>query len=173
MILVCLGCLGMHFDSIFDPQIGPKSTPGGLLGRLGASWGHLEPSWGVLGVSWGILGASWSVLGASWGVLGTSWGRLGASWGRLGRVLGPPGASRGPPGAVLGRPGGVLGAILGSFLASFSDLVFGAVSEAVPDPFLNHFWSQVGIKKPPKTWEGCSKSRFPALRVRPRFGTVF
>ena len=30
----------MHFDSIFDSQIGPKSTPGGLLGRLGAIWGR-------------------------------------------------------------------------------------------------------------------------------------
>ena len=58
MILGCLGCLGMHFDSIFDPQIGPKSTPGGLLGRLWAVWDRLLASWGGLGASWERHGVS-------------------------------------------------------------------------------------------------------------------
>ena len=61
MILVCLWCLGMHFDSIFDPQIGPKSTPGGLLGRLGASWGRLGASWEGLGAIFEGLGVSRAV----------------------------------------------------------------------------------------------------------------
>ena len=116
--------------------------PGGsgeVRGRPGASWGG---SRGRLGGSRGRLGASGDrlggVLGPSWGVPGPSLGGLGPSWGGLGRLLGPSWGVRGRPGGVLGASWGRLGASRGRLerhlLASFSELVLGAVLGPISYP---------------------------------------
>ena len=150
-----------------DPQTDPKIAILGVSGGPG-------------GVPGGP-GASRSVLGGSWGRLGESRGRLGASgdrlWGGPGAVLGGPGAVLGRLGGVLGRPGGVLGAswglpgassgVLGAswdrlgasrsrlgrhFLASFSELVFGAILEAIFLPFWTIFGAKLERKNHQKPW---------------------
>ena len=72
------GAFWERFFANLDPQIGPKSTPGGVLG---ASWGALGRLGAPRGRLGSLSGASWALLGASWGRLGPSWGVLGASWG--------------------------------------------------------------------------------------------
>ena len=42
---------GMHFYTIFDPKIAPKSTPGAVLGRLWGVLGRLGPTLERLGPS--------------------------------------------------------------------------------------------------------------------------
>ena len=92
------------FTGVLEPQ-GPERFVELLgLGGLGGQFGRvLGRLGGVLGRPGGVLAASWGLPGASWGVLGASWDRLGASRGRLGR----------------------------HFLASFSELVLGAILGAI------------------------------------------
>ena len=78
------GAFWERFFANLDPQIGPKSTPGGVLGPLGGVLGPLGAPCGVSGRPGGVSGASRVRPGPSWGRLGASWGRLGPSWGRLG-----------------------------------------------------------------------------------------
>ena len=55
---------GVHFGANFHPQIPPKSTPEGVLGRLGGILGRLgsllERSWAVLGLPRGSRISFWS-----------------------------------------------------------------------------------------------------------------
>ena len=125
-------------------------VPGGSRGPPGGSWGPLGASGAVLVASWGVWGRLGGVLGASWGRLGPSWGHLGGVLGRLGGVLGAswglPGASWGlleasreRLGASWGRPGR-------HFLVSLSELVLGAVSEAIFEQCLTILGAKLGAK---------------------------
>ena len=61
---------GGDFFANLDPQIGPKSTPGGVLGPLGGVQGRLGASWrrlgGVLRGLGGLLDRLGAVLELSW-----------------------------------------------------------------------------------------------------------
>ena len=117
---------------------------GPVLGRLGRLLGGLGDFLGRFGAYWGRPGPSWGCLGL---VLGQSWAVLETSWGCLA-----------PSGRQKSRT---------RFRSDFGSC-FGSNFLCI----LDYFWKQVGKKKPPKTMEGCAKSRISGFRIRPYLGTV-
>ena len=138
------------------PKIGPKSSPKrSKIEPKSASWG-VRVGGAILsprgGPRIGPRGGPWAAPGSSWARLGPSWGGPGASRGRLGRVLGPPGGVLGRPGGVLGPSWGVPEPSWASFLASFSEFVFGAILEAIFLPFWTIWGAKLERKNHPNLW---------------------
>ena len=173
-----------QIDPKTDPKIailGVSGGPGGVPGGPGASRSVLGGSWGRLGGSRGRLGASGDrlggVLGPSWGVPGPSLGGLGPSWGGLGRLLGPSWGVRGRPGGVLGASWGRLGASRGRLerhlLASFSELVLGAVLGPIFYPFWTSFGAKLERKNHQKPWRVVQNQGFRGFASDPILGPVW